>query len=422
MSEQIIVAGAGAAGMMAAIAAARQGSRVLLLEQNEKPGKKLYLTGKGRCNVTNACNTEEIFPQIVRNAKFMYSAIYTYDNFMVMDFFEQNQTPLKTERGGRVFPVSDHSSDIIRALVRELERSGVTIRLHTKIASVAKENDTFYVTDTNGAIYDAAKVILATGGLSYPSTGATGDGYSFAKQFGHTLIQPYPSLTAMYAKESYIPKLQGLALKNVRARIYDGRKVLYDDFGELLFTHFGVSGPLMLRASAVINERLRKGPLQLSVDLKPALSSDQLDKRILREFEQAHNRQFKNTLSHLLPAKMIPVMIELSGIEPEKKVNEITKEERRHLLERLKNFPLQLTGLRDFNEAIITRGGISVKEIDPSTMESKLTNGLYFAGEMIDTDALTGGFNLQIAWSSGYLAGMSAGQSLAQAAAKRGKV
>ena len=417
MSEQIIVAGGGPAGMMAAIAAAAQGSRVLLLERNEKTGKKLYITGKGRCNVTNACQTDEIFSQIVRNAKLMYSAIYTYDNFRVMDFFEQNRTPLKTERGGRVFPVSDHSSDIIRALAKAMERLGVTVRLHTRIASVVKENGMFSVTDTDGTVYDAAKVILATGGLSYPSTGSTGDGYLFAERFGHTLIPPNPSLTAMYTKESYIPKLQGLALKNVRARISDGRKVLYDDFGELLFTHFGVSGPLMLRASALVQERLQKGPLRLNIDLKPALTEEQLDKRILRDFEQAQNKQFKNTLQHLLPAKMIPVMIELSGIEPEKKVNEITKEERRHLTEQLKNFPAHLTGLRDFNEAIITRGGVSVKEIHPSTMESKLVQGLYFAGELIDADALTGGFNLQIAWSSGYLAGMSAAQSLSDAAA-----
>lgn len=408
MSQQIIVIGGGAAGMMAAAAAARQGCGVLLLERNEKLGKKLYLTGKGRCNVTNACDTQDIFPQIVRNAKFMYSAIYAYDNFQVMDFFEKNHTPLKTERGGRVFPVSDHSSDIIRALVKELERLRVEIRLHTKIVSVTKEDDTFSVKDADGFTYSAEKVILATGGLSYPSTGSTGDGYLFARHFGHTLMEPHPSLTAMDTEESYIPKLQGLTLKNVRARIFDGHKTLYDEFGELLFTHFGVSGPLMLRASAVMNDRLRQGPLQLAVDLKPALSYEQLDKRILRDFDQAKNKQFKNALQKLLPAKMIPVLIQLSGIDAERKVNEITKEERRRLIELLKNFPATLTGFRDFNEAIITRGGISVKEIHPSTMESKLVKGLYFAGELMDVDAMTGGFNLQIAWSSGYLAGISA--------------
>ncbi len=409
MAEQIIVVGGGASGMMAAIAAALQGSSVLVLERNEKLGKKLYITGKGRCNVTNACDTEEIFRQIVRNAKFMYSAVYTYDNFQVMDFFEQNQVPLKTERGGRVFPVSDHSSDIIRALTKTLERLPVDIHLQTRIASITKQNNKFYVKDTKDRTYCAEKVILATGGLSYPATGSTGDGYLFAEHFGHSLIQPNPSLTAMYTKESYIPKLQGLTLKNVRTRIYDGHKALYDDFGEMLFTHFGVSGPLMLRASAVINDRLSKGSLQLRVDLKPALTQEQLDQRILRDFEQAQNKQFKNVLNHLLPSKMIPVILALSGIDPERKVNEIVKEERKHLAKILKDFPATLTGFRDFKEAIITRGGICVKEIDPSTMESKLTEGLYFAGEIIDVDAMTGGFNLQIAWSSGYLAGMSAG-------------
>lgn len=413
MSGQIIVAGGGAAGMMAAAAAAQSGCSVLLLERNEKLGKKLYLTGKGRCNVTNACDTQEIFSKILRNEKFMYSAIYTYDNFQVMDFFEKYKTPLKTERGGRVFPVSDHSSDIIRALERALEQSHVKIRLQTRIASVRKKEDgLFEVRDTQGRRYPAAKVILATGGMSYPATGSTGDGYAFAQHFGHTLIEPHPSLTAMNTEEDYIPQLQGLTLKNVRARIYDGSKVLYDDFGELLFTHFGVSGPLMLRASAVVNDRLRQGPLRLTVDLKPALTKEQLDQRIVRDLKEAQNRQLKNALGHLLPAKMIPVIIALSGIEPERRVNEITRGERAQLLECLKSFPAKLTGLRDFHEAVITRGGVHVKEIDPSTMESKLTKGLYFAGEMIDVDALTGGYNLQIAWSSGYLAGMSAGLAL----------
>lgn len=412
MSEKIIIVGGGAAGMMAAIAAAEQGSSVLLLERNEKLGKKLYITGKGRCNVTNACDTEEIFARILRNAKFMYSAIYTYDNFRVMDFFEQNQTPLKTERGGRVFPVSDHSSDIIHALTKALRQFHVDIRLNTRIESVTKETGQFLVKDTGGRIYTAAKVILATGGLSYPSTGSTGDGYLFAERLGHTMTPRNPSLTAMYTKESYIPSLQGLSLKNVRACISDGRRILYDDFGELLFTHFGVSGPLMLSASAIINDQLMKEPLRLVIDLKPALTEEQLDKRILRDFEEVQNKQFKNSLNHLLPAKLIPVLIDLSGIDPEQKVNEITREERKSLLYLLKNFPATLTGFRDFKEAIITRGGVNVKEVNPSTMESKLVEGLYFAGEMLDVDAVTGGYNLQIAWSSGYLAGMSAGQSL----------
>lgn len=408
MSKEIIVAGGGAAGMMAAIAAAEAGCSVLLLERNEKLGKKLYITGKGRCNVTNACDTEDIFKQIPRNARFLYSAIYTYDNFRVMDFFEQNQVPLKTERGGRVFPKSDHSSDIVRGLIRAMEKLSVTVKLNTRIESVTKKDGRFLVKDTEGRAYHADKVILATGGLSYPATGSTGDGYLFAGSFGHTLIRQNPGLVAMYTKEAYIPKLQGLTLKNIRAVIYEDRKILYDDFGELLFTHFGVSGPLMLSASSVVQDRLMKRPLRLSIDLKPALTPEQLDKRILRDFEENRNRQFKNALNRLLPAKLIPVIVELSGITPEKKLNEFTKEDRKILLSLLKAFPATLTGLRDFDEAVITRGGVNVKEINPSTMESKLVSGLYFAGEMLDVDALTGGYNLQIAWSSGYLAGMSA--------------
>lgn len=406
----IVVVGGGAAGLMAAAAAAQAGADVLLLERNEKLGKKLYITGKGRCNVTNACDTQDLFGQILRNAKFMYSAIYTFDNFRVMDFFEQNGTPLKTERGGRVFPVSDHASDIIRALSNALERGQVDVRLHTRAASVSKQVDSFVVKDTNGASFAADKVILATGGLSYPSTGSTGDGYGFAQHFGHTIQTLNPSLTAMVAKESYIKELQGLSLKNVRARIFDGAKLVYDDFGEMLFTHFGVSGPLMLSASAVVNDRLLSRHLQLFIDLKPALTIEQLDQRILRDFEKFKNKQFKNALGALLPSRLIPVAVALSQVDAERKVHEITKEERKSLLQVLKNFPATLTGFRDFKEAIITRGGVHVKEIDPSTMESKLVKGLYFAGEMLDVDALTGGYNLQAAWSSGYLAGSSAAQ------------
>ena len=403
----IVVVGGGAAGLMAAAAAAQAGANVLLLERNEKLGKKLYITGKGRCNVTNACDTQDLFGQILRNAKFMYSAIYTFDNFRVMDFFEQNGTPLKTERGGRVFPVSDHASDIIRALSNALERGQVNVRLHTRAASVSKQADGFVVKDTKGASFAADKVILATGGLSYPSTGSTGDGYGFAQHFGHTIQTLNPSLTAMVAKESYIKELQGLSLKNVRARIFDGAKLVYDDFGEMLFTHFGVSGPLMLSASAVVNDCLLSRHLQLFIDSKSALTIEQLDQRILRDFEKFKNKQFKNALGALLPSRLIPVAVALSQVDAERKVHEITKEERKSLLQVLKNFPATLTGFRDFKEAIITRGGVHVKEIDPSTMESKLVKGLYFAGEVLDVDALTGGYNLQIAWSTGHLAGSS---------------
>lgn len=409
MSEQLIVIGGGAAGMMAAYAAAKQGCSVLLLEQNEKLGKKLFITGKGRCNVTNACDPQDFFQHIPRNAKFLYRAFYTFDNACVMDFFEQNRVKLVTERGMRVFPASGHSSDIIRGLTNALEHCGVKIQLNARIQEVKKaKGGKFQIRDMSGRIYHSTKLILATGGLSYPATGSTGDGYGFAKSFGHQVSELIPCLVAMNAAQDYIHQMQGLSLKNVRARIYDGEKLLYDDFGEMLFTHFGVSGPLMLRASSMVGERLRKTPLRLSIDLKPALSREQLDKRILRDFEENHNKQFKNVLNRLLPSKLIPAVIFISRIPPERQVNEITKAERMQFLETLKCFPATLTGIRDFKEAVITRGGISVKEINPSTMESKLIPGLYFAGELIDTDALTGGFNLQIAWSTGYLAGLSA--------------
>lgn len=413
MSDTIMVIGGGAAGMMAAIAAAWGGCSVLLLERNEKLGKKIYITGKGRCNVTNACDTADLFAQIPRNAKFMYSAVYAYDNFRVMDFFEQNHTPLLTERGGRVFPVSGHASDIIRALERQLRSLGVTIKLNARVRSIVQKPDGgFLATDADGNAYTAQKVVLATGGLAYPSTGSTGDGYVFAGNFGHTIEPTSPSLVAIETKEAYIPKLQGLSLKNVRASVYDGKKKLYDEFGELLFTHFGVSGPLILSAGSLVHERLLDHPLQLLIDLKPALTEEQLDRRILHDFAQNQNRQFKNALNRLLPSKLIPVVIELSGIQAEKKIHEITKEERGRLLMTLKRFPGTLTGFRGFNEAVITRGGVRVKEIDSSTMESKLVKGVYFAGELLDVDALTGGYNLQIAWSSGYLAGTSAAQSV----------
>lgn len=413
MSERLIVVGGGAAGMMAAIAAALQGCSVLLFERNEKLGKKLFLTGKGRCNVTNACDTQELFTQITRNAKFLYSAIYAFDNSQVMDFFQKQQVPLKIERGMRVFPASDRSSDIIRALTQAMEHAGVSVKLSTRIKFIKRQADgKFFAEDWAGNQYPAAKVILATGGLTYPSTGSTGDGYQMAEHLGHTVIGQSPSLVAMYTKEPYIQKLQGLSLKNVRASIYDGKKLLYDDFGEMLFTHFGVSGPLMLRASSIVHDKIQKRPLQLRIDLKPALNDELLDKRILHDFEENHNKQYKNALNRLLPSKLIPVVISLSGIPPEKKVNEITKEQRACLRQTLKSFPATLSGLRGFEEAIITRGGVSVKEINPSTMESKLVHGLYFAGELIDVDAVTGGFNLQIAWSSGYLAGISAAKAV----------
>lgn len=416
--SRVVVIGGGAAGMFAAMGAAEAGHAVTLLEQNEKLGKKIYITGKGRCNLTNACDTQDLFGNIPRNPKFLYSAIYGYDNFRVIDFFETHGMKTKTERGNRVFPVSDHSSDVIATLQRRLQQLGVKICLYTKVEKILTEDrkdgiqgekDQRIVSGvgTDQGIYKADAVIVATGGISYPSTGSTGDGYRFAKELGHQIEELSPSLVPMTVKEAYCMQMQGLSLRNVSVTIGDGKKILYQEFGELLFTHFGVSGPLILSASSVVNDRIRKKELQLEIDLKPALTQEQLDARILRDFEENKNRQFKNVIQKLLPAKMIPVVITLSGISPEKKINEITKEERRQLLQVIRHFPLTLTGLRDFREAIITRGGIHVKEIDPSTMESKLVKGLYFAGEVLDVDAYTGGFNLQIAWSTGYLAGSS---------------
>ena len=394
--------------MFAALGAAEAGHRVTILEQNEKLGKKIYITGKGRCNLTNACDTEEIFAHVPRNAKFLYSAIYTYDNFRVMEFFEANGMPVKTERGNRVFPVSDHSSDVISTLQKALEKAGVEVLLHTKVTEIlSKDGKIAGVRLKNGEKRTADAIILATGGQSYSSTGSTGDGFVFAEQLGHKIEEPVPSLVPMTVLEDYCMQMQGLSLRNVQATIREGGKVFFEEFGEMLFTHFGVSGPLMLSASSVVNDRLRKKNLSLTIDLKPALSEEQLDARILRDFEENKNRQFKNSVKGLLPAKMIPVVISLSGIDPEKKINGITKQERKKLVECIKAFPLTLTGLRGFNEAIITRGGVSVKQVDPSTMESKLVKGLYFAGEILDVDAYTGGFNLQIAWSTGYLAGSS---------------
>lgn len=404
--SKVIVIGGGAAGMFAAIQAAKKGHQVVLLEKNEKLGKKIYITGKGRCNITNACDTEELFQNVIRNRKFLYSAFYTCSNYQVMDFFESNGLPIKTERGERVFPQSDHSSDVIAVLQRVLKQEGVEIHLYTEVKKISIQEGTVTgVFLTDGGFLPAEQVIVATGGCSYVTTGSTGDGYRFAREAGHKVTKLLPSLVPFETEEAWIQELQGLSLKNVSVKIEKNGKVLYDAFGEMLFTHYGVSGPLLLSASSVVNDYADKMPLAMTIDLKPALDEEQLDKRILRDFEENQNRQFKNAVQKLFPAKLIPVMIRLSGISPEKKVNEITKEERQGFVKLIKAFPLHLARLRDFKEAIITRGGVSVKEINPSTMESKLVKGLYFAGEVLDLDALTGGFNLQIAWSTGYLAG-----------------
>lgn len=410
--SSVIVVGGGAAGMMAAIIAARNEQNVTLLEKNEKLGKKIFITGKGRCNITNASEIEDLFSAVVSNPKFLYSGFYSFTNDQVIDFFEELGVATKIERGNRVFPVSDHSSDVIAALAREMQRLKVKVLLHCEVKEllVNNEKEIKGVQLANGKKITADAVVIATGGISYPSTGSTGDGYRFARNCGHKVTELFPSLVPMEVKEWYAKELQGLSLKNIEIRITDGKKKLYDEFGEMLFTHYGVTGPVILSASSIVGKMLEEKELVLHIDLKPALTEEQLDKRLLREFEANHNKQFKNAIDSLLPAKLRPVIIELSGIEEEKKVHEITKEERLSLLRLIKDFHMTLTGLRGYNEAIITKGGISVKEIDPGTMESKLIKNLYFAGEVLDLDAVTGGFNLQIAWSTGYLAGISAGQ------------
>ena len=407
--RKILVAGGGAAGMMAAVTAARNGKNVLLIEKNEKLGKKLFITGKGRCNITNAGDIEELFSAVVSNPKFLYSSFYTMTNDQVIDFFEELGVKTKVERGGRVFPASDHSSDVIRALEQEMKRLGVEVRLRMEANEIlADDGRVTGVRLSSGKELHADAVIIATGGISYPSTGSTGDGYRFARECGHKVTDLSPALVPMEVKEWYARELMGLSLRNVEIRITDGKKKLYEEFGEMLFTHYGVTGPVILSASSIVGKKLREHPLTLHIDLKPALTEEQLDKRVLREFEANHNRQFKNAVDSLFPSKLKPVIVELSGIPDEKKVNEVTKEERLHFVRLIKDFSMTLTGLRGYNAAIITKGGVSVKEIDPGTMESKLVNGLYFAGEVLDLDAVTGGYNLQIAWGTGYLAGLNA--------------
>lgn len=404
---KLVIIGGGAAGMLASVYAARCGAEVHLFEKNEKLGKKLYITGKGRCNLTNASDMDTLFENVVSNPKFLYSSFYTYTNENVMDFFEQAGLSLKIERGNRVFPSSDHSSDVIRALKNEMDSSGVNIHLNTEISGIEISGNC-----VSSVFFDKNKkmscdaCMITTGGLSYPSTGSTGDGYKFARKAGHKITECMPSLVPMETREAYIKELQGLSLKNVELSICRGKKCLYRDFGEMLFTHFGITGPLVLSASSKVGEALKKGDLDAWIDLKPAMDHDKLDRRILRDFQENHNRQFKNSIGGLLPSKMIPVIVRLSGISPEKKVNEITKEERQHLVRLLKQFPMTICGLRGFSEAIITKGGVSVNEIDPSTMQSKKVKGLFFAGEVLDLDAMTGGFNLQIAWSTAYCAAM----------------
>ena len=403
---KILIIGGGAAGMAAAVFLGEKNHQVHLFEKNEKLGKKLFITGKGRCNITNTCDDETFFKSLVTNAKFLYSAFYGYSNQDVVSFFENLGLAVKEERGGRIFPVSDHSSDVIRILEKRMKELDVKVHLKSEAEALLTEEGENGerkikgVRLRNGAEILGEKVIVATGGFSYQATGSTGDGYTFAKEAGHTVTQLRPALVPIATKEEYVTQMQGLALKNIRFTVKDGKKVLYDDFGELLFTHFGISGPLVLTASSYIGKKLEKKELQGYIDLKAALTEEQLDARLLREFEAGINRQFKNVITGMFPAKLYPVILELGGIAPDKKVNEITRKERQDFIHLVKHFPLTLVELRPFREAIITQGGVKVKEINPKTMESKLVKGLYFIGEVLDLDAVTGGFNLQIAWST----------------------
>lgn len=408
---RVLIIGGGAAGMFAAVHAARNGNEVLIFEKNEKLGKKLFITGKGRCNLTNACEVEELFDGVLSNPRFLYSSFYSYTNQDVIRFFRESGMPTKIERGNRVFPKSDHSSDVIKALEKEMEKCGVKVHLNLAVKDVLQEQGRFRaIRLENGEVISGDSCIVATGGLSYPSTGSTGDGYRWAKKLGHKVSELSPGLVPFETEEPWVMGLQGLSLRNVAVTIYHGSKKCYEDFGEMLFTHYGVSGPVMISASSIVGSLLKKNRLKLVVDLKPALSEKQLDQRILREFEANKNRQFKNAVAKLFPAKLVPVMVDLSGILPEKQVNMISKEERKKFVGLIKNLTITLVGLRGYKEAIITRGGVSVKEIDPGTMESRRVSNLYFIGEVLDLDAVTGGFNLQIAWSTGYMAAQAIGK------------
>ena len=436
MNKRCVVVGGGAAGMMAAYSASAGFNEVILLEKNEKTGKKIYITGKGRCNVTNDCEPDEFFKNIVSNPKFMYSAYYGFDQSALMRFIEESGCPLKTERGNRVFPVSDHSSDVIKALNRALESAKVKVRLNTTVKNINVEIDgeqkrATGVTLSDGERIDCDRVILATGGLSYASTGSTGDGHRMLKELGHTITECRPALVPLTVMEgNECAAMQGLSLKNVAVRMTKPEKddsitvanknvavgagkkkkvsVIYEGFGEMLFTHFGLSGPLILSASSEYAKYIQKSGCRdalLHIDLKPALSFEQLDNRVLRDFDNAKNKDFRNVLGGLLPSSLIPVIIKRCGISPDRKVHDITKEERLIFVRCTKDLVMHINGTRGYNEAIITQGGVSVKEIDPSTMESKIIGGLFVAGELLDIDAYTGGFNLQIAWSTGYAAG-----------------
>lgn len=412
--KNTIIIGGGPAGMIAGISAARNGDKVTIIEKMNSCGRKLLITGKGRCNITNSTDINGFIENTPCNGRFLYGALNNFDNNDIIDLLENEGVKTKVERGGRVFPISDKSQDILNALLKILKKLNVKILTNMQVSEIIIENENKVkgVKVTTGDIFSADKVILATGGKSYPVTGSTGDGYRIVKELGHTITPIKPSLIPLTSKDKACGELQGLSLRNVAIKVKDNEKIIYQDFGEMLFTHYGVSGPVILSASAYliryknIEDLFKAGSIKLNIDLKPALSEEKLDLRILRDFEEAKNKEFKNSLDKLLPQKLIPVIIEKTKINPKMKVNEIKKEERQRIVKILKNFEITINGTRPIEEAIITSGGISIKEINPKTMESKIISGLYFAGEIIDVDALTGGFNLQIAWSTGYTAGM----------------
>lgn len=410
LKYDVVVLGGGPAGMIAAGTAASMGRKTILIEKNDKLGKKLFITGKGRCNVTNAADFDEFMKNIPKNSKFFYSSFNNFSNNDLIELLESLGLKTKVERGGRVFPLSDKSSDVIKALEKYMQKYNVEVKLNSKLLNIKQEDGAVKgVLLDNGQFVECSSVILCTGGVSYPQTGSTGDGYEIAKRAGHSVSELLPSLIPLVSKDAFIKDLQGLSLKNVAIKAIADGKPVYEDFGEMLFTHYGLSGPIILSASFYVSDYLRKKrDIKISIDLKPALSEEELDKRLIRDFEKNINKQFKNSLDELLPQKLIPVIIALSGIDEAKEIHQITKQERKAFVKLLKDFTVTITGTRPIDEAIVTSGGINLKEINPKSMESKLVKGLYFAGEVIDLDAFTGGFNLQIAFSTGYAAGLNA--------------
>ncbi|KRQ86626.1 Fumarate reductase flavoprotein subunit precursor [Caloramator mitchellensis] len=404
--KKVVVVGGGASGMMAAIIAAKNGKEVLLIEKNDRLGKKIFISGKGRCNVTTSKPIEEIIKNIPGNGKFMYRALNTFSNVDLINFIEKKGIKLKIERGDRVFPESDKSSDIIKCFEKYIDDYNVKVILNSKVTDIFVKDNHIAGIELNGKdIIKCDSVILATGGVSYPGTGSNGEGHKLAQKLGHKITDLKPSLVPLVTKEEWVKDLMGLSLKNVEIKIYNKNKAIYQEFGEMLFTHFGISGPIVLSASRSVVDLL-PNEVEVFIDIKPALTFEELDRRILRDFEMFKNKDFKNSLEELLPKKMIPIVIKLSNINPNKKVNSITKAERLGLVKLIKEFKVTVIGTRPIAEAIITRGGVSVKEVDPQTMESKLIKGLFIAGELLDVDAYTGGFNLQIAFSTGYCAGL----------------